>query len=94
MGYSDNPSDIVSRSFAAADAAHLDRDRLDRAFQGPMHLDLCRSYLAERQELPIELPACPIRVSERVIAVATLKPGIAWLFPVFAPANSLRHCPS
>src|SRR6266550_9240873 len=36
-----------------------------------------------------ELPASPIGIGERVIAVASLKPGIAWIFPVFAPSEEI-----
>src|SRR6266699_4277840 len=62
-----------------------------------MKCDLCLTYLAET-ERPLkllallfhgELPASPIGIGERVIAVASLKPGIAWSFPVFATSEEI-----
>ena len=62
-----------------------------------MKCDLCLTYLGET-ERPLkllallfhgELPASPIGIGERVITVASLKPGIAWIFPVFAASEEI-----
>ena len=76
MGDSDNPSDVLSRSFPAADAAHLDRERLDRAFHVAVQMQFDGADLGQPQVeannalfvcrafLCVQFPACPIGVAK------------------------------
>src|SRR6266480_1831354 len=97
MECSDNPSDILSCSFFAADAAHLNCDRLDLAFQRPMERDFCLADLGET-ERPFqllallfygELPAGLIGIGETIIAIAALETREPRIFAMLAPSKEV-----
>src|SRR6266700_6494372 len=88
MGYSDNPSDIVSRSFAAADAAHLDRTGFAGSLHLPMHLHFYRAYPGDREALALQLPASMIGKGETVRLASGL---VAWIARCVPAAHAAKE---
>ena len=70
------------RSISAADAAHFDGTGFDLALYRTMKLDLALPNFGEMQCLLFDLPPGCIRISEAIVTVAALKPGVARLFTV------------
>src|SRR5436305_12547604 len=103
MECSDNPSDILSCSFFAADAAHLHGTGLDRAchsavqvyFDGAdlrqFQIDADDPFFVCRTLFCLQFPARSIRVTERIVPIAPLKSWIAWVLSVLhAPKEVVK----
>jgi len=57
-----------------------------------MEFDFRCADLAEREGVPIELPARSIRIGEAIIAIASLKSRKPWIFPILATSKEVLEC--
>jgi len=71
----------------------FDGDDLDLPCEWTVKLDFHFADLGEMQILAIELPACTIRIGERVIAVATLETWEPWILASLATSKEALKGP-